>query len=65
MEKTSQNTDRKKISYVKPDILDLGPVTPIAGATDCTPSGNVVSGDCLAGTTPGGINCTGGIGVVP
>jgi len=52
---------QEKIDYVKPEVLDLGPVTAIYGDT-CSPSG------LLAGCGPGGTaqitDCDNGPGVV-
>lgn len=43
---------QEKIRYVKPEVLDLGPVLPAVGGT-CSPLGNVPTGKqepCTAGT---------------
>jgi hypothetical protein len=53
-----QNKTRKKIDYVKPEILDLGPVTAGIGGADCT-SGGTASGNCGTGMAANG-NCTDG-----
>lgn len=48
----------KKIEYQKPEILDLGPVVPIHGGTDCL-NGDVASGAaCSDGDAAG--NCSWG-----
>jgi hypothetical protein len=48
-----------KIDYVKPEILDLGPVTQAAvGAAECPP-GNIASGLCETGGTAGACPLTG------
>jgi hypothetical protein len=45
-----EKKQQKKVEYVKPQILDLGPVTPTVGGT-CTTDGGLPTGktDC-AGT---------------
>jgi hypothetical protein len=41
-----------KIDYVKPEVLDLGPVTQAAiGAAECNPDGNSATATCSTGTS--------------
>jgi hypothetical protein len=53
MKKTNR---AKKVDYVKPEILDLGTVTPLVGA--CEGPGNSASDDCA----PYGSNASGPTG---
>ena len=39
----TQNQKTKKIDYVKPEILDLGPITAALGGS-CTPNGDYPTG---------------------
>jgi hypothetical protein len=47
-----KNPKQKKIDYVKPEILDLGPVTPALGGT-CQPAGSTPTGKQGGCGTPG------------
>jgi hypothetical protein len=50
----------EKIEYVKPAILDLGPVTQVAfGASDCTEPGNSATINCGNGDSAGIVCLTG------
>ena len=49
---------KKKIEYVKPEILDLGPVTPAHGGLCAVGSMNI-PGDCSAGGIADDGVCTG------
>ena len=56
-------TDEKKIEYTKPEILDLGPVTPTLGGT-CAPTGSLnYTGNCSTGNIAAGGPCSTGIAV--
>ncbi len=50
----------KKIEYVQPEILDLGPLDAIFGQ-DCKP-GSGAAEDCLNGVNPGSGSCVIGSG---
>lgn len=43
-----------KVDYVKPAILDLGPVTVAYGAASCLPNGPSATGSCNYGDHAGG-----------
>lgn len=61
MNENTKSTEKKRIDYVQPKILDLGPAATVYGGTACTPSG------VLAGCGPGGdassSECDAGAGV--
>lgn len=51
-----------KISYIKPRIVDLGPVAAAFGADDCAPTGTSAAGSaqCRSGGYAGLAGCVGG-----
>lgn len=54
-----KKVELKKIEYTKPDILNLGPVTPAHGGTCGTGSLNITGG-CFAGGIAAGGSCVSG-----
>jgi hypothetical protein len=57
--KMEKKVESKKIEYAKPEILDLGPVSPIHGGT-CGAGSLNTTGDCLAGAIAAGGYCNTG-----
>ena len=55
-------TDEKKIEYTKPEILDLGPVTPALGGT-CSNGSLNYTGNCSTGNIAAGGPCSTGTAV--
>jgi len=49
MEKDKEQTH--KVDYVKPEVLDLGVVTPALGGA-CNPTGSIYDPDCIGGGSP-------------
>jgi hypothetical protein len=58
-----QRKEKKRIDYVKPEILDLGAVTPTIGGGTCIGGGGFQFGTCITGPTPKGETCFTGTGV--
>lgn len=53
---SKQSNEKNKINYVKPKILDLGPVTPAIGG-DCIGGAVYLSTVCQPGQTPKDDDC--------
>lgn len=43
----------KKIAYQRPEVVDLGAVTPFYGGLTCDPLGGTATQTCNSGTTVG------------